>query len=465
MSMQTRGRSRLAALATAGALAASTLVLTAPAAQAAPAPGQAALAWSISEQYVDHLSTRVLADGATFDEAAKRFTFPADGVASAGGATTYSYDGSVRGAFGFGGTELYAVTIADPQVTVAPGGAGSITAVVSASNAAAQGNPAGSTSPARVTVADFTGGVATPAGVAATPAWADVLPAGSATATELGITTADKPNNPVGGQSFHPDFLAQLTSGVRAHFYASGSGSDAKKKVGSVAAAQRAAAAPSVTATVTAASPANGVDLRIAGTGFTPRTNPSDDGVYVGVAPAGAKIDFDDRDGGTAAMVAVDWVSASQMSDGSFVRGLNLPKSKLAKGTSYAVYTWQAHTHSNTTQDTVTPISINWAAVFPAKVAPKLTVKVAKAPTTRKAGKAVVTVKGARGKAAGKVKAKILKGKKAVKSVKAVKLRKGKATLKLPKLAKGSYQLKVTYLGSASYQNGAKTKAVKVRKR
>ena len=34
---------------------------------------------------------------------------------------------------------------------------------------------------------------------------------------------------PVDGKSFAPAFLAQITSGVRAHFYASGAGSDAKK--------------------------------------------------------------------------------------------------------------------------------------------------------------------------------------------------------------------------------------------
>lgn len=475
MSMLTRGRSRFAALGTAGALAATALVFAAPSAQAAePTAVSRALSWSISTQFIEHLSTRTLGGGATFDETAQTFTFPGASTAVVGDVTTYSYGGSVRGAFAFSGTEYYSVTIAEPQVSVDAEGDGEITAVVSATNAASGGNPAGSTTPARVTVAEFADGAVDSAGVAATPDWTGVLPSGSDAAIALGIvTTPTKPENPVGGASFNPDFLAQLTSGVRAHFYASGATADPKKPVASFVAS----AVPTVTTSTLSASYADGVDVRIVGSGFNPSTQPGDAGVYVGIAPADAVIDFNDREAGTAAMVAVDWVMPNQFTNGAFTKFLNLPTAKLVKGKEYAIYTWQAHTYSNPSQDTITPVAIDWNALTPpvvtppvtppapAKVAPKLTLKVTKAPTTRKAGRAVLTVKGSKGAATGKVKVQVLKGKKVVKNLGAKSLKKGKLTVALPKRPKGTYKVKVTYVGNTSYKAASTAKAFKVRKR
>ena len=59
----------------------------------------------------------------------------------------------------------------------------------------------------------------------ATPDWAGVLPADSAEATGLGIGAG----KPIDGKAFAPSFLGQIDTGLRAHFYASGSGSDPKK--------------------------------------------------------------------------------------------------------------------------------------------------------------------------------------------------------------------------------------------
>ncbi len=101
----------------------------------------------------------------------------------------------------------------------------------------------------------------------------------------------------------------------------------------------------------------------------------------------------------------------------------------------------------------------------PAKVAPKLTLKVTKAPTTRKAGRAVLTVKGSKGAATGKVKVQVLKGKKVVKNLGAKSLKKGKLTVALPKRPKGTYKVKVTYVGNTSYKAASTAKAFKVRKR
>lgn len=456
MPPSTRSRSRLTAAGLATALAASVVVTAAPAAQAAEA-APASLSWSISQQFVDHLSTRVLSDGAAFDSATSTFSFPGEATSvAANGDVTHSYDGSVRGAFAMGPTEYYAVTIADPEVTVESDGDGAVTALVSAKNAAAGGNPAAETDPKRVTVAEFGDAAITATGVSATPDWAGVLPADSAPATALGV----KAGQPVDGKSFHPDFLAQLTAGVRAHFYASGSTSDPKKSPGVVTGQ----AVPSVTATVTEASYDDGVTLAIRGAGFNPVTNPGDDGVYVGLAPADAVIDYSDRENGMTAFAIVDWVRASDFSGGAFSRSLTARTEKLKPGTAYVLHTWQAHTHSNTSQDTITPVQIDWSKLQApvVRVKPTMSVKLGKAATTRAAGKATIAVSGRQGAATGKVRVQVLRQKKVVKRLGVVTLnRAGKVTVTLPRGARGWRILKVSYLGDTGYT--AITKSVRFR--
>jgi hypothetical protein len=255
MSIRPNPRRTLAAI-TAGGVAATALALSAssPAQAAAAAPE---LQWEISQQFDDHLSTHVLGDGAT-ENADGVVTFP-NGVGSydaSSGVTTIAYDGSVSGSFENMGSTFYTVTIAEPIVTVDRAGKGSLSAVVSAWNAAAMGNPEASTTPTRVVVTTFEAatsdwtvaeGAAT---LADTPLWAGVLPEGPESAA-LGITAG----KPVGGGSFAPSFLAQLTTGLRAHFYASAA--NQPKKVASpfrasVSATQVALPqATSATATVT----------------------------------------------------------------------------------------------------------------------------------------------------------------------------------------------------------------------
>ncbi|MCW2840849.1 MAG: hypothetical protein JWR55_2332 [Aeromicrobium sp.] len=91
----------------------------------------------------------------------------------------------------------------------------------------------------------------------------------------------------------------------------------------------------------------------------------------------------------------------------------------------------------------------------------KPTVKVSKRPTSKKAGKAVVTVKssGSSRKPTGKVTVRLTKGrsKKAV----SVTLKNGTATIKLPKLRKGTWKLTVTYSGSAT-QRASTSKTYRV---
>lgn len=210
--------------ATATALLATGMALTAGPAQAVdePAPNQIGqnLAWKVSGQFAGHLGTHVLADGAT-EDAAKVITF-VQGSTSLGddGVERTDYRGTVTGSFLNAGTNYYSVTIKDPVVNVAPDGSGSIEATVSASNAAANGNPAGSTEAREVVVATFSASQTSEGRYGeertATPEWVGVLAPDSPDATALALPEGQ----PIDGKSFHPEFLGQLTPGLRAHFLA-----------------------------------------------------------------------------------------------------------------------------------------------------------------------------------------------------------------------------------------------------
>jgi len=91
-------------------------------------------------------------------------------------------------------------------------------------------------------------------------------------------------------------------------------------------------------------------------------------------------------------------------------------------------------------------------------------VKVARKPTTKKKGKAVVTVAGVKGAAAptGKVRVKLTKGK--TNRYVTVKLnRNGRAAVTLPKLKKGTWTIRVAYFGNANYTKRAYVKTGKVK--
>lgn len=367
--LKTRGARRLGVAAVAASLVVAPLVAgvsTATADETTTVP--LTLQWEISERFDTHLASHELGDGAT-EDADGVITFPG-GVGTydtATGEASVAYQGSVAGSFGpnFGLPKQYTITVADPVVTVDADGAGEITAVVSAWNTGGMGGSEASTEPARVLVTTFDAGEGWADGdgvgtLGATPDWAGVLPAGSAEATALGIP----PGQPVDGQSFAPEFLGQLTPGVRAHFYASGSGSDGQKDPSPfVAQAEpEAEPAPAVTWTTTSSTYDGGLVLSASGTGFRAVTNPGDDGVYVGLAEAGGLPDVSSP-AGAAAFAGVAYVRSGQIVDGAFTASVTSPTDKLDPTRSYALYTWQAHTHSNTTQDTETPVTIDWATL------------------------------------------------------------------------------------------------------
>lgn len=429
-------------VATVAALSLAAAGLVGVAAQPATAAGSS-FAWQISQQFHEHLYDHTLAGGAT-EAGAGVVTFPG-GEGSfdpATGAGTVQYDGSVVGAF----TGYYSVTIAEPAVTVDEDGNGEITALVSSWEAT------GHTDPVRVVVTTFDADGGWGSGtITATPDWAGVLPSGTESAA-LGIPAGQ----PVDGQAFAPEFIGQLTSGVRAHFYASNRISDPAKPPASFT-----ATGEETGPTIAAKSSYEGraVTIAVDGTSFTAVTQPGDDGVYVALAPAGdfpETDDFEDQE----KVADAEWVPAAAMLDGSFSVTLNPESQYLDPSQQYAVYTWQAHAHSNPSQDTETAVEIKWSSLAGPTA---LTAKVAKAPTTRKAGKLTAAVTGADTAASGKVTVNLTRKGQKAKHVGA-KVVNGKATVKLPKLAKGAWKAKVTFLPTtAAYKSATRTLSVKVK--
>lgn len=418
---------RVAALATLSLASAGLVGIAAQPASAA----DASFTWEISKQFDEHLSSHTLNGGAT-EAADGVITFPG-GEGSFDpetGAGTMQYDGSVVGAF----TGFYSVTIAEPAVSIDEDGNGEITALVSGWEAASE------TTPSRVVVTTFDASEGWGDGaVSATPDWAGVLPSGAESAA-LGIPAGQ----PVEGQSFAASFLGQVTSGVRAHFYASGRTSDPNKPPAPFTAT---AAEAGPTVAVASSYEAKSVLIDVNGTGFDGGTPPVDDGVYVALAPAGSfpeTDDFEDQE----KVADAEWVPAAAMLDGTFSVTLDPENQYLDPSKQYAVYTWQAHAHSNPSQDTETAVTIDWS-----KVGSASNLKV-----TAKPGKLLV----ANGTAVGKVSVKLTKGK-ATKSAKAT-MTGGKATVKLPKLTKGTWKAVVTFAPSnAAYKAAKKTVNVTVK--
>lgn len=424
----------------------------------APAQADAAspvLTWRVSQYFDEHLSTHTYTGDVT-ETPEGVITFPGGvGTFNTGGTSaSISYTGSVTGAFVNAGTEYYHVTIADPTVTVDVAGEGQITAVVSASNiSTGPTSPAASTEPTRVAVTTFDA----PAGwtvadglgsITATPDWAGVLPADSAEATALGIGAG----KPVDGKSFSPAFLGQVTPGVRALFYASGSTTGDPKKNPAVFTAQATPeAAPTTTTTVTGASYTDGLDLSVTGSGFRAVTKPGDAGVYVGLAPSGGLPDVSSQEG-MASFAGSNWVMPGGITDGAFTSSIHADTAALDPTKTYSVYTWQAHAHSNTTQDTETPVTIDWSALekeTSTTVASGAASKVYGTTSTITAtvsGPGSVTLTGV---GAGQTRP----------------VADGKAVFTVPAtLAAGSYTAKLAYSGGDALQPSSTTRALKVTK-
>lgn len=410
---------RVATLATVTLASAGLATVTT---QPASAATGGELHWSVSQYLNEHLTGQTFTDGATVTDGVVTFV---DGVVDG---DSVSYAGTARYAFAMGGTEYYSYSFSDVTVTH-DGGTGTIAADVAWTSPTGPGAVEDTVVTTFSTDDDWSDGSLT-----ATPDWLGVAPADTYGA-----------GKPVDGASWAVDFVTALPSSLQASFYASGSGNDPKKAPGAFT-ATAAQAGPAVTATTAYA--ANAVTLDVSGTGFTAVTESGDMGVYVVLAEAGRfpeTDDFEDQD----KVADAEWVMPTQMSDGSFEVTLDPENRYLDPSKSYAVYTWQAHSHSNPSQDTETPVSIDFSKLG----------TVAKLKAVKKGKNLVVTVGGAT--AAGKVALKLTKGKVTKKA--SAKVKKGVATVRLPALTKGKWKTVVTYTSTnAAYRSAKKTVTIKI---
>ena len=223
-----------------------------------------------------------------------------------------------------------------------------------------------------------------------------------------------------------------------------------------VRASSRQAAQPAVVAT-TKQQARDGLVVSVSGTGFTAVTNSGDAGVYVGLAPAGGMPDVSTREG-MDAFAASQWIQPGQMPDGTFTTSLVVSDPSTLADVEYALYTWQAHTHSNTTQDTETALPLDRAAL--AKGLSTTSTELAKKPTPTKAGALSVSVSGRYDTPTGAVRVVLSKGS-ATRTLTGT-LRSGTAKVKLPKLAKGTWRVTVSYGGSDAYHASSATSSFRV---
>ncbi|KQY59985.1 hypothetical protein ASD11_10815 [Aeromicrobium sp. Root495] len=425
-------------------LALSGLVLASPSvasAEAAPAP---TLKWKVSQQFKNNIGARVYSGGATEDTEGV-ITFP-QGVGthdSGNGVTSVRYAGTVDASFNFPGstTRCYTITIANPSVEIDATGSGRIVADVSSDvPAVAQcgTSVATSTPVTRVTVTTFTApasawtDAAAGKSLTATPDFVGVLAPGS----EQAVALTSSPDRPYNGESFAPSFLGAIAPGTRSHFYRTNASAAQPNKVPSAFTAE--APRPTLTATQDAN---DATRWTIAGQGFTRSTNPGDAGVYAGIAPRGGLPDVSSIGNiSLFAGVAAFFGEAIDATTGAFDGVITLDPAKLDPTKEYSVYTWRAHSHSTTSQDTETPIDIDFEALKSPTTTSLAEVK------THSYGNAVSLTATVAGADAGSVvftEGETTLGEAPISN--------GKATLKLPStFAVGSHTVQASFAGSAT---------------
>lgn len=193
----------------------------------------------------------------------------------------------------------------------------------------------------------------------------------------LSLATADPdytPSTDYPNGSWPLAFMAQVTSSGKAFFYPSGnpvdpnSASNLSKKPVALT-----VLSPAVTASVSYPT-GGGVDIAVAGTGFA-RLN---QGVYVGVGPVGLDLNLTSDPAYQAQFLAADWITTSALgSAGTVSSTLHVDTAKLSKTGTYAVYTWNAHAHATTANDTITPVPFSYSSLTDAPAEPVTPVAVA----------------------------------------------------------------------------------------
>ncbi|WGL51692.1 HtaA domain-containing protein [Nocardioides sp. BP30] len=349
-------------VAAAVAAAGAALIAPTPSAQAAESPG-ATFTWGVSGYVTAATGTFsfsmadfVGSEGATVDTAAKTATF--SGGTGRTDLATHQTEVDYRGSLQFGYTGRYLFHFTDPSIVIDAAGNGEIRADVDWSIAGAT-PVTGSKDDVTLTTFTSSGDAWDGYGLEATPAWTNAVPAGTSYATSSGTAT------PVDNASWSPELVDALPTSVSPFFYKSSS--TASQDLKAPAAFTATVPGPSVTVgTGTVADDA--VTLPVTGAGFSPAVNAGDQGVYVGLAPSGGLPDVSSPDA-IAGFAGANWVMPSSIVAGTFTSSVTVPRSKLDPAKSYSLYTWQAHSHSTTLQDTETPVAIDWSRLAAVRAA------------------------------------------------------------------------------------------------
>lgn len=250
------------------------------------------------------------------------------------------------------------------ELTTESGMRGSLTAVVDLHKS----DGADLVTPTRVAIAEFGITTLTVTGAdvvlqSAAPDWDDVVPAGTYSQNTSAECTASGCTD-----SWPKAFVDLLRTPTipggdwSAYFYRSGTTAGNTAKVPVALSLSSELATPSVEASIASASPKAGVKIAVSGDGFRGVTNGGDAGIYVGIAAVGGLPDVS-TPGAVAGFAGASYVPASALASGTFATTVTVPRAKVVDGTPYAVYTWQAHGHSNTSQDTETAIDVSFASV------------------------------------------------------------------------------------------------------
>jgi hypothetical protein len=354
-----RTRRPVAALLT-GVLAVASLTValvatTAAPAQALPTGGVAGgtATWGIST-YINSANPgrpnprpESYALPSTFDAATRFSTWgTATGTVAPNASATLQFDGTTVNYASTSGSWL---KIADPEVALDTDGNGTVTAMVSygtapGSNPVPYDDSTPTRASVRINVFVLSGNTAAQ------------RTSTSAQTTWTGLTGAWSPD--------FIDFLDGDTGAGIAGWPYSVTFTGAVDRLPSPITFSVNTAVPDVDAAITGSTFVDGVTLDVDGTGFRAVTTPGDAGVYVGLAESGGLPDVS-TPAGMAAFAASAYVLPGQVVDGAFSKTLNAATEDLDSTKTYSIYTWQAHTHSNTTQDTVTPVAIDFSTLEP----------------------------------------------------------------------------------------------------
>jgi hypothetical protein len=417
-----------------------SLVLAAPA--SADTVSGATLTWKVSECAFDPTirscgsltEAQSVSGGATKESDGWRFVGGTGTYDPATGATDVRFPGGLT----LGNTSRgnYAITFADPRITVA-NGAGSLFADVSYR----VGLDAPTTTVPNVKIVDLP---AVPKGTTwqSTPSWD---PSTGQFAPELLTALPDAP-------IALDDWFRITPSGSSNPFKPA---SPVNANLGTVT--PEAAMTPKVTIEGADNLPVTkATTITVKGTGFDPAAkSPAVQGLYVVFGPDAASVGY----GLDKALVfkAAQFLPAAPDAQGTFTTTLTITgrytdsDGKAWDGTrdTLGVSTWAAHSRATTAWDSFTPITFSPAVKAATTTKLRLTDKTLK---VGQRAKAKVTVKGADGRV------QIKKGKRvlATKKLNA----QGKATLRLPKLKAGTHRVRAVYLGNAEAKRSVSAKVV-----